>query len=215
MKQIEDAINKWIKEKGEITTHTIAFIIMDVAHGYDKRENEETYYIMHPRRVAKTLDDYIYTNQDRYGKDGYLYEQFLEMCEIPYKGLLEIGFLHDVVEDTELTHEDIRYFFEITGNLEFFNNYIDEPLRLITHNKTEDYDTYIGKVLIDSTAALVKLADLNDNLNIFDLKEFTEKEMERSIRYLHYIKVIEDKYHFLEKVKRYRTAVDDWQDTWG
>ena len=63
--------------------------------------------------------------------------------------------------------------FEEVGEGEFFDEYLDEPLKLITHDKKEDYDTYIDKVMLHPTSAFVKMLDLTDNMNL--LKDAMEK----------------------------------------
>ena len=59
------------------------------------------------------------------------------------------------------------------------------------------------------------LADLNDNLNIFDLNSLTLEKYNRSLNYLRYIKMINDKYHFIENAQRYRESVLGWIGDWS
>ncbi len=68
------------------------------------------------------------------------------------------GFLHDVVEDTELTFEDLT--------ARGVDEVIVEALRLLTHEKGMDYYDYVQRI-IDSgneVAIHVKQADLTHNL---------------------------------------------------
>ncbi|MBO7660782.1 MAG: hypothetical protein J6S65_04530, partial [Bacteroidaceae bacterium] len=68
------------------------------------------------------------------------------------------GFLHDVVEDTELTFEDLT--------ARGVDEVIVEALRLLTHEKGMDYYEYVQRI-IDSgneVAIHVKQADLTHNL---------------------------------------------------
>ncbi|MBO5216685.1 MAG: hypothetical protein J6B41_02920 [Alistipes sp.] len=68
------------------------------------------------------------------------------------------GFLHDVVEDTPYTFEDIA--------AEGFDDNTMEALHLLTHDKQIPYMEYIAKICNsgNKTAINVKLNDLNHNL---------------------------------------------------
>ena len=68
------------------------------------------------------------------------------------------GFLHDVVEDSDLTVDDLLRKGVDEG--------IVDALRLLTHEKGSDYSTYIQRI-IDSgnrLAQTIKLNDLKHNL---------------------------------------------------
>ena len=104
------------------------------------------------------------------------------------------------MEDTEITHQEIKDLFKELGYETGFNNFIDEPLRLLTHDKSEPYDVYINKVMEHPTSALIKMCDMTDNLNMFGLIEMDDKVLERCVKYISYIKQINDKYHFLKKL---------------
>ena len=68
------------------------------------------------------------------------------------------GFLHDVVEDSDLTVDDLLR--------KGVDEDIVDSLRLLTHEKGSDYSTYIQRI-IDSgnrLAQTIKLNDLKHNL---------------------------------------------------
>ena len=69
-----------------------------------------------------------------------------------------VGFLHDVVEDTEYTFDDIA--------AEGFDEETMEALHLLTHDKVTPYMEYIAKICDsgNKTAINVKLNDLHHNL---------------------------------------------------
>ena len=68
------------------------------------------------------------------------------------------GFLHDVVEDSELTFNDLLK--------KGVDEDIVEALRLLTHKKGTDYFEYVQRIIDsgNSLAQTVKFNDLNHNL---------------------------------------------------
>ena len=56
-------------------------------------------------------------------------------------------------------------------------------------------------------SALVKMIDLMNNMNLFSLDKFEDKEYDRAKKYLSYFKKINDKYHYVEKIQNYRDDI--------
>jgi (p)ppGpp synthase/HD superfamily hydrolase len=75
-----------------------------------------------------------------------------------------VALLHDVVEDTNITFEDLIN--------EGFNNNVIEALKLLTHADDTPYMEYVMQIKTNSLARKVKLADLkhNSDLSRLDLK---------------------------------------------
>ncbi len=82
--------------------------------------------------------------------------------------------LHDVVEDTNVTFDDLEK--------EFPSSIID-ALKLLTHDKSIDYMEYIKPIKNNDIARKVKLADLNHNSDLSRLKVITKKDIERAEKY--------------------------------
>ena len=93
------------------------------------------------------------------------------------------GILHDVVEDPPYTFEDL----ENHG----FSTTIIATLRLLTHEDSEDYITYIHRVKENELARIVKLADLKHNSDESRLSHIDDKVRERLNRYAESIKILE------------------------
>lgn len=55
---------------------------------------------------------------------------------------------------------------------------------MLSHDKDVDYFEYIEKVRGNELAKKVKLADLDDNLNLKRLKKVTKKDKERYRKYI-------------------------------
>ena len=87
------------------------------------------------------------------------------------------GILHDVVEDTDWTFEQLA--------AEGFSPVVIEALRCITKlSEDEDYDHFVQRTLQNRLSCLVKLNDLTDNMDIKRMPEVTEKDVARLNKYL-------------------------------
>lgn len=67
-----------------------------------------------------------------------------------------VAILHDVVEDTSMTLDDLRSLGYAAA--------VIQAVDCLTHRPGETYDAYIERVATDQVACRVKLADLADNL---------------------------------------------------
>lgn len=88
-----------------------------------------------------------------------------------------VGVLHDVVEDTNWTFEDLA--------AEGFSTEVIEALRCVTKlSESEPYDKFIARVKRNTLAVAVKLNDLSDNMDIRRLPYLSDKDVKRLKRYL-------------------------------
>lgn len=193
-----------LREDKKKDTKWISCVIGDIAHIGQYRDNGHPYFA-HPKHCANMFYDLV-------SIEGWMNNRVLKEHDIPC-GVVELAYLHDVVEDTELTHQDVKDVFTELGYKDFFESFIDKPLKLITHDKSESYDLYIDKVMEHPASALVKMLDLADNMNLFGLASLGDEELERVKRYASYFKKINDRYHYLEKFKEcFSDMVDAYDD---
>lgn len=94
-----------------------------------------------------------------------------------------VALLHDVVEDTDVTFEELEK--------EFSNNVI-EAIKLLTHDKKVPYDEYILKLKDNPIAKKVKLADLKHNSDKTRLDHLTPKDIIRNKKYENAIKLLSE-----------------------
>ena len=88
-----------------------------------------------------------------------------------------VGVLHDVVEDSNWTLEQLA--------AEGFSGEIIEALQCLTKlSESEPYDKYIARIKTNKLAVAVKLNDLTDNMDIRRLPYLSDKDVKRLKRYL-------------------------------
>lgn len=92
-----------------------------------------------------------------------------------------VALLHDVVEDTAITLDDLK--------AEGFNDQVIETLVLLTHDKSVPYMDYINKIKGNSLARQVKLADLRHNSDPTRLEQVDRVRLDK---YRQAIKALED-----------------------
>ncbi len=133
----------------------VAFIIAKIAHGKQKDRTGAS-YIYHPVRVAS---------------------------DVTFEKEKIVALLHDVVEDTRVTLEDIAY---------IFDRQIVEAVDAITKRDGEEYKEYLNRIKNNEIATVVKLADIKDNLDRSRLGKGPipnwflnlEEKYEKAVKYL-------------------------------
>ena len=105
-------------------------------------------YIKHPEKVAS----FVKTDEEK-----------------------AVAYLHDVIEDTELTLEDL-YEYGLSKE-------VIEAVDIITKKRGEDYQSYLNLVKKNKLARAVKLADLRHNSDLTRLTKVTEKDIKRKEKY--------------------------------
>ena len=114
-------------------------------------------YVYHPFHLAEQMDDEYST------------------C---------VALLHDVVEDTDITLDDLRR----NG----FPEEVIEALSLMTHNDDVPYLDYVRAMKDNPIARKVKLADLAHNSDLTRLDEVDDKAIERVNKYKQAIFILEN-----------------------
>lgn len=105
----------------------------------------------------------------------YVYHPFHLAEQMKTEETVIVALLHDVVEDTDYTLDDIK----AMG----FSDDIIEALALMTRDKSVPYMDYIAKIKNNPIAREVKLADLRHNSDLTRLDEVDEKALVRVKKY--------------------------------
>ena len=112
---------------------------------------------------------------DRGGKPYILHPLHLMTQLLFDTELAIVGVLHDVVEDSDITLDDLTL-------LEFSPRVVG-ALGLLTHKPGASYEDYIEGICSDYDAIRVKRKDLGHNSDITRLKGITEKDLARTKKY--------------------------------
>ena len=87
-----------------------------------------------------------------------------------------VALLHDTIEDTTVTTDYLRE--------QGFPEEIIEGVLSVTKREGETYEDFVRRAAQNTIGKEVKMADLEDNMDIRRLKEITDKDVERLRKYL-------------------------------
>jgi (p)ppGpp synthase/HD superfamily hydrolase len=118
----------------------------------DKLGND---YITHPTRVAaKFVDD---------------------------PDLQSISFMHDVLEDSTVTENELR---------KLFSSHIVDAVVALTKKEGQPHDDYLKQVKANKMALAVKLADIEDNVSRLDQLSDSATKERLAEKYQHALKAL-------------------------
>ena len=93
-----------------------------------------------------------------------------------------VALLHDVVEDTSATIEEIA--------LEFGEE-VSKSVNAMSKREGESYETYLHRVTTNPMASVVKFYDMEHNSDIGRLSTIREKDLKRVEKYKKYMLLLE------------------------
>ena len=106
---------------------------------------------------------------DKAGNDYFTHpEAVAAMCDTPEAKV--VGYLHDTVEDTEVTNEEIR---------EIFGDEIADAVALMTHADGVPYMDYVRELGKNPLTRKVKLADLTHNMDLRRISKPQQRDYDR------------------------------------
>lgn len=178
----------------------ISLIIAHYAHRNQFRDNGNSYSV-HPYSCLNLYRNFVGIEENSY---DCIDLDLMYKYNIPFEGVQEVALLHDVLEDTEVTLDEIEEMFNEFGLASYFEIYIKNALVLITHDKSESYEIYIDRMLVNPVASICKMMDLTDNMNMLGLATLNDSQLNRTIRYAKYFKQINDKWNFIENILLYK-----------
>lgn len=205
MLRLEKELRERMKDNYDFYMVTSVGIAKEIAkHAHkDQKRLSGAPYILHPYRVMDTFRQLASEDGKHFDHDE------LHEYGIQSEGVLEVAWLHDVLEDTDYTEEEIADIYKNQDLETYYETYIKNPLLLITHDKTESYPIYIEKVCQNPISALVKFLDLNDNSCVLELEKLTDFEVDKIHKYTLFMRRINDQYHFIERLNSYNRFLEN------
>ena len=164
---------------GADVTDTIEELItlIDDVQFFDKVSDEDKRYI----DTVNLMMRQHFGQKDKAGKDYYFHPTRVSARLALIEDKI-VALLHDTIEDTGLTSEKLL-------QLGYTQDTVDAILS-VTRKEGESYADFIARANTNQTGRLVKIADLEDNMDIRRLPDLTEKDWHRLNKYLH-------AYHYL------------------
>ena len=114
----------------------------------------------------------VHAGQKDLGGDRYIFHPLRVMMKMRSIDEKVVAVLHDVIEDSNIDLYSLD-----------FPPHVLRALEAMTKNKGEKYQDYIKRVAQNSIAKKVKIADLEDNMDITRLFSLTKKDHKRISKY--------------------------------
>ena len=111
---------------------------------------------------------------DKAGKT-YILHPLRLMAQMETEEEMSVALLHDVIEDSDITAEDLLNSGIPPG--------VVNAVQSLTKTKGESYEEFIERVLKNKLATKIKKSDIEDNINILRLNSVNEKDLQRIARY--------------------------------
>ena len=113
--------------------------------------------------------------KDKSGREYVMHPiRVAERCKDPRAKI--VALLHDTIEDTDVTVEYLRN--------EGFPEEIISAVLSVTKQKGENYEDFVRRAAENPLGREVKIADLEDNMDIRRLEEITDEDVARLRKYL-------------------------------
>ena len=173
-------IENWMKEQIKIIIEQCKRYM---AKGEDNAERGEKMINTKLTRRAMIIAYNAHMNQLDKAGVPYIYHPIHLAEQMDTEIECIVALLHDIVEDTNVTLEQLQKEFPIE---------VIEALKLLTHDKNTDYIEYIKKLKLNPLAKKIKIADIKHNSDETRLERITLKDVERRKKYERALEILKD-----------------------
>ena len=141
--------------------------------------------VIYTEQTKKAMKLCFEAHKDQVDKSGmpYVFHPFHLAEQMTDEATTVTALLHDVVEDTDYTLNDLRA-------MGFPAEAVD-AIAMMTHDPEVPYLDYVAKIKTNPVARAVKLADLRHNSDLSRLDTVDEKALERVEKYRRAIRLLE------------------------
>ena len=124
---------------------------------------------------ALSIASLTHTGQVDKAGEPYILHPLRVMMKLKDEKQRIVAVLHDVIDDTDLTIQDLS-----DQGLDYE---LVKIILTLTRRKDETYDEYLNRICYDRFAMEIKLADLEDNMDMSRIKNPTKKDFQRLAKY--------------------------------
>lgn len=111
---------------------------------------------------------------DKSGRE-YILHPLRVMAKMETDLEMSAALLHDVIEDSDITPEELL--------AEGIPAEVVEAVQHLTRNQGEEYQDFVARAKQNKIAARVKIADIEDNINVLRLPTLNETDLARVQKY--------------------------------
>ncbi|MFI3190798.1 GTP pyrophosphokinase [Crenothrix sp. D3] len=111
---------------------------------------------------------------DKAGRD-YIHHPLRLMAKMTSDSEMAVALLHDVIEDSDITAADLL--------AEGIPSEVVEAVLCLTKQAGENYSEFVLRAKQNTLARKVKLADIEDNINVLRLLTLNETDLARVAKY--------------------------------
>lgn len=105
----------------------------------------------------------------------YIHHPLRLMAKMTTDREMAVALLHDVIEDSDITAAELL--------ADGIPNEVVEAVLCLTKQAGENYADFVLRAKQNSLARKVKIADIEDNINVLRLSTVTEKDLARIAKY--------------------------------
>lgn len=148
--------------------------LREICYNKTKKEACGMIYTEMTKKAMQLCFEAHKNQRDRSGLP-YVFHPFHLAEQMDSEETVTAALLHDVVEDTDCTFDDLT-------ELGITRPVLD-ALRLLTHDPAVPYMAYVAAIRQNPIARAVKLADLAHNSDLTRLETVTEADLKRAEKY--------------------------------
>ena len=116
--------------------------------------------------------------------DPYILHPLRVMFRMETREEMVVAVLHDVLEDTPITPDQLKEM--------GFSETVLEALDSVTKRAGERYEDFVQRAALHPIGKKIKLADLRDNMDLSRLEKITDKDIRRVKQYHSALKIIKE-----------------------
>jgi len=111
---------------------------------------------------------------DKAGRE-YIHHPLRVMAKMKTNLEMSVALLHDVIEDSDISAEQLL--------AEGIPAEVVEAVQCLSKNENEDYQDFVGRTKKNELAAKIKIADIEENIDILRLPSLDDYDLTRVQKY--------------------------------